>query len=237
MPRNRDQQQHAELQENIKATARRHMATDGTAALSLRAIARDLDVTAPALYRYFASRDDLITALILDAYNAQADALQAEDALHHDADPATRLYAVLLRYRTWALEHPIDFQLIYGNPIPGYVAPEEATIAAARRNFEVVVAILQAAHETGQLHPPAAYTNLPPSIGSYLAHLAQRDGYPVAPHLLYIATAGWARIHGIIMLELFTHIQPVIGDTAAFYRAEVRQLMHSMGLAPPSAAE
>jgi len=232
MPKVRDQQQHAELKETIKATARRHMAAQGTAALSLRAIARDLELTAPALYRYFPSRDDLITALILDAYNALADALEAEDHRHLDADPATRLYAVLLRYRAWALEHPTDFQLIYGNPIPGYEAPWEPSVAAAQRTFVVVVGILQAALVTGALQPMPGYTDVPSSIEAHLRQMAREGGFDAAPLVLYIATVGWTRVHGIIMLELFTHIQPVIGDTDAFYRVEVLHLLQSMGLTP-----
>jgi AcrR family transcriptional regulator len=122
--------QRQDTREEIKAFARQQMAAEGTAALSLRAIARDMEMTAPALYRYFPSREDLITALIVDAFNALADALEAADAAPTQQDYGSRLRAVLMAYRGWALEHPTDFQLIYGNPIPGYSAPRELTVPA-----------------------------------------------------------------------------------------------------------
>ncbi|MBZ0286445.1 MAG: WHG domain-containing protein, partial [Anaerolineae bacterium] len=139
MPRQRNAETYSETQAAIKAIARRHMAEQGTAAVGLRAIARDLDMTAPALYRYFPSLDDLITALIVDAYNANADAMAEADAAQPPTDYLARLLAALNAYRDWALAHPVDFQLIYGNPIPGYHAPAEITIPAARRNFAVMV--------------------------------------------------------------------------------------------------
>lgn len=232
MPKVRDEQQYVEVQDAIKAIARQHMATEGTAALSLRAIARDLKMTAPALYRYFPSRDDLITALIVDAYNALADTLEAEAQRRQNDDAATRLYAILKRYRTWALEHRTEFELIYGNPIPGYVAPQEPTVAAAQRTFVVVVTILQEAFVAGTLQLLAAYTALPAHIEAHLRQMTADGGYEAEPVVAYIATVGWTRIHGIIMLELFSHIQPVIGDTEAFYRAEILHLLQSMGLNP-----
>lgn len=232
MPKVRDQQQYTELRESIKATARQHMAADGTAALSLRAIARDLNLTAPALYRYFASRNDLITALVLDAYNALADALQAASQRQPDVDVATRLYAVLLGYRDWALAHPIDFTLIYGNPIPGYEAPREPSVAAARRGLVFIVGLLQDTLNSGLLHPQPEYAHLPPTVEAYLSEMAEAADIDADPLVLYLATVGWTRIHGIIMLELFTHIQPVIGDSEAFYRFEILHLLRSLGLTP-----
>ena len=135
MAQTRREKQHISTQEEIKQVARRLMAEQGTAALSSRMIAREMGLTAPALYHYFASRDELITALIVDAFNALADAL--EEARDEAATGSAReqLVQTLLTYRRWALEHPIDFQLIYGNPIPGYEAPRELTVPAAERGF------------------------------------------------------------------------------------------------------
>src|SRR5689334_18627833 len=108
------------VREQICEVARKQMADSGTAAVSLRAIARELKLTAPALYRYFASRDELITALILDAFNSLADTLAATAQAAAPDNPWNQMTAVLIAYRAWALAHPTDFQLIYGNPIPGY---------------------------------------------------------------------------------------------------------------------
>jgi len=216
-------------QNEIKDIARRLMAENGTAGLGLRAIAREMDVTAPAIYRYFPSLDDLITALILENFNALADAMAAgADEYAHD-DYAGRILGLLLAYRRWALDHPIDFQLIYGNPIPGYVAPAERTIPAARRGFDVVVGILTDAMRAGKLSPPAEYLALPEAIAAQLAGVIAHEGYDAPLVVLYLATVGWTRIHGIVMLELFNHIQPVVGDSEAFYRFEMQLLMKQLG--------
>jgi AcrR family transcriptional regulator len=215
--------------EEIKAIARRHMAEQGTAAMSLRAIARDMGMTAPALYRYYIDRDALITALILDAFNALADALVAADATRARGDYTGRMMAVLVAYREWALTHPTDFQLIYGNPIPGYEAPREVTVPAVVRGFSVVLTILKEASTAGQVDV-ARQQRLPPPIEHFLIESIQRDGYAVSPWLLYVAVVGWTRIYGIILLELFNHLQPVIGDIELFYQFEAENLFRQMGL-------
>jgi AcrR family transcriptional regulator len=220
--------------EETKAIARQQMQTQGTAAISLRAIAREMGMTVMALYRYYENRDALITALILDAFNALADTLEQASASYPTEAYAERLLAVLLAYREWALAHPVDFQLIYGNPIPGYHAPAELTVPAASRSLATVVAILAAALRSGELAPAPRYYALPPVIADHMATLIERDGYGVPVAALYIGVAGWIRIHGMIMLELFGHTPPVVGDPAEFYRFEVTNLMKSMGLIPKS---
>src|SRR4051794_11679878 len=109
MARIRQAQQYQAMQDAIKATARRLLAEQGPDGLSLRRIARDLDLAAPSLYHYFPDRDALISALIVDAFNALADALAAARDSQEDLGPAVRLHAVLLAYRDWALTHPTDF--------------------------------------------------------------------------------------------------------------------------------
>jgi AcrR family transcriptional regulator len=191
----------------IKQVARRQMAEQGTAAISLRAIAREMGMTAPAIYRYFAGRDELITALILDAYNALADAVEHATASAPADDARERLRAAALRYREWALAHPIEYQLILGNPIPGYAAPAEVTMPAARRTMRVFAELAAAA--TGD--QSAADT---PALGE----VAQ-------PEALYGVLSAWAQLHGLITLEMFHHLQPIIGDAGALYRAEVEALL------------
>src|SRR4051812_40311512 len=117
----------------IKDEARKQLAEDGATKLSLRAVARELGMVSSALYRYFPSRDDLLTALIVDAYDAVGEA--AEHALAKQrkaASPAARWIAVCRAVRAWALAHPHEYALIYGSPVPGYTAPE-ATIGPAAR--------------------------------------------------------------------------------------------------------
>jgi AcrR family transcriptional regulator len=233
MAERRRERKHEAAREEIKLHARAQMARAGTAGISLREIARNMDMTAPALYRYFPSLADLITALLLDGFNGIADAVAAADAAQPHEAYGARMLAALCAYRRWALDNRVDFELMYGNPIPGYEAPAELTIAAAARTFGVMVGILAEAEAAGVFSPLPEYLDLPPAVAAHLETLNARDGYAVSPTLLYVCTVGWARIHGMIMLELFGHTPPVIGDPEAFYRHEVLTLMQSMGMRPP----
>jgi len=206
------------------------MAEYGTAGLSLRGIARELDVTAPALYNYYARLDDLITALIVDAYTALAEVLEAADAGQPRARHADRLMAVLLAYREWAMAHPVDFSLIYGNPIPGYRAPAEATTPPARRGFAVILAILAEALASGELQPQPEHLHQPPDLHVRLPSAGETQAEPVPPAVIYLGVMGWTRIHGMIMLELFNHTDTLVDNHAAFYRHEVESLLRSIGL-------
>jgi AcrR family transcriptional regulator len=195
----------------IKQVAQRQMAEQGTAALSLRAIAREMGMTAPAIYRYFARRDELITALILDAYHALADAIEHAAATAPADDARERLRAAALRYREWALAHPVEYQLILGNPIPGYSAPAEVTMPAARRTMRVFVELTSQAN------------------GNLLPFDTPALGQVTRPEALYGVLSAWAQLHGLITLEMFHHLQPIIGDAETLYRTEVDALLAQLG--------
>ena len=157
-----------ETYQAIKAAARQQMAVGGTAAVSLRGIAAHMRMSAAAIYRYFESRDALITALILDSFNALGDAL--EDARRTaQGNVLLRLMSVLEAYRAWAVAHPIDFQLIYGNPIPDYHAPPELTVPAVMRGFIVIVGLIEECLHSAHYTPRAPYAEIPPSVLRRLA--------------------------------------------------------------------
>jgi AcrR family transcriptional regulator len=216
--------------DEIKSLARLQMAEGGTASLSLNAIAKQMGMSGPALYRYFESRDALITALIVDAYQALADALE-ETAARFDGQPAREcLREVLLSYRRWALDHPVDFQLIFGNPIPGYQAEEKITAPTAGKVFAPILRILERVYQQESRPYPDFLANIPPQVQIRLS-TSLREFHPSLPEkVVYIGTVGWYHIHGMIMLELFNHIQPLVSDPGAFYCFEIERLMDSMNL-------
>jgi AcrR family transcriptional regulator len=231
MARPRNDALHEATRARILETARKQMTLYGTAGLGLRAIARELDQTPTALYRYFPSLDDLITALIVDAFSALADALEAA----RDAEaggPMEKLRAVLLAYRAWAVANPTDFQLIYGNPIPGYDAPREVTVPAVVRGFVVLVGLVEAAVQSGAIVPRPPYDAMPAETLAAIDALIAGEGYPVSAQAMYLAMVAWSAGHGIVLLELFHHLQPVIGDPAVFYAAQLDALLRSFGAAP-----
>jgi AcrR family transcriptional regulator len=229
----RREEQHAAIRTEIKAAAWKLMAAEGTAGLSMRAIGREMGLSATALYHYYPSKDALITDLILDAFNALGDAVEAASASATGAPLSQQITTTLLAYRAWALAHPLDFQLIYGNPIPGYEAPSETTVPAAERSFRVLMPLIYRALAEGQGVLSEPYRRAPEALTPFLQALATaypQGDVPRTRLAAYLNVIGWTRIHGVIMLELFNHIQPVIGDTQAFYEAQIQAMLKDFGL-------
>jgi AcrR family transcriptional regulator len=216
--------------EEIKDTARQLMAEKGTAGLSVRAIARQMGMTGPALYHYYASLNDLITALIQDAFTQLADTLESAAADPALTTSAQRLTAVANANRQWALAHPIDYQLLYGNPIPNYVQPTDTTYPPARRSFLVTAGIFTEALESGEIDLPVQYHDLPPALEQSLLDLTKVEGHDLPLPALYLTATAWAKIHGHIMLELFNLIQPVIPDVDVFFQYETKHFLQQIGL-------
>lgn len=231
MPRPRREEMRYDFAAEIKSIARQQMSRQGTTGLSLRAVARELGVTAPAIYNYFPRLDDLITALIVDAFTDLAVAM--ESAAEQIPGPAClpRINAVLQAYRNWARSHPVDFQLIYGNPIPGYHADPDLTTPLAFRPFKVIFHLYSRAIASGELHIPQEYQAVPPTIAEHLADWKAGVGLEIPDALVCLLITGWGRIHGLVLLELFGHSAPVIGDPAALYQYELDALHHWMGAA------
>ena len=230
MPRKRDEAQYEATLEEIKKAARQLMAEKGTHGLSTRAIAKVVGLTAPALYHYYDNLDALITALIVDAFNALADSMQAATTAFKDKSHAHQIRAAIMAYREYAIAYPVDFQLIYGNPIPGYEAPAEITVPLARRPFETLIVVMIQAHQAGAMQFPPEYQVIPAKIVTHMAQWSHIFGEFISSELLYVLIAGWSRIHGMVMLELFGHTPPTLGDAAAFYEKEVDVYLQSLGL-------
>jgi len=220
--------------EEIKQLARQQMAEQGTAALSLLGIARQMGVTGPALYRYFPTRDALVTALVVEAYASQARAMEqavetAGNAAYTsaDADLASRTLAAILAYRAWALQHPVDYALLAGNPVPGYVPPRDVVVAAARRGLDLFVGLVEQALRTGTLVLPEI--KLTPSLRTMLTALAQEREYAIPVELLYLLLAGWGEIQGLVTLEVFHQIDPLLADVGELYRCEAHAWLRRLG--------
>lgn len=215
----------AELTEEIKKVADRHLATDG-ANLSLRAVARDLGMAPSALYRYFASRDELLTALIVDAYNAVGEA--AERAAHGVEDPLDRWLALTSAVRAWALAEPHQWALIYGSPVPGYRAPQD-TIVPAARVLLLIGQTLLTADQTGRLAPTAE-----PLTGRYVEELA-RVAHALGPETPVRVVAStimlFFQLCGAISGELFGQLNNGIEeDRQGFFEFQMRSSAGAVGL-------
>jgi AcrR family transcriptional regulator len=214
----------------IKAVARRQMAEYGTAGLSLRGIAREMGITAPAIYNYFPRLDDLITALIVDAFTDLADAMDAAEMAEPSERPYDKIMVLCLAYREWAMADPTVFQLIYGNPIPGYHAPAELTIPLARRPFLGLFRWFIRAQQAGELTIPAEYQSVPSTMAESIAAWRTISGIEMPDALLGLLMSGWARIHGAVLLELFGHLEPLVWGGGSFYRYELEAFAQRLDL-------
>jgi AcrR family transcriptional regulator len=210
----------------IKEEARRQLAAEGAAKLSLRAVARELGMVSSALYRYFPSRDDLLTALIVDAYDSLGESAETAHAAVADADPVRRWVAVCEAVRGWALAHPHEYALIYGSPVPGYTAPETTVPAAAR----VGALLIDIARDARQR---AGGTQLPP-LPAELRAEAERMAADVAPDLppetVAVLVAAWAQLYGLVGFELFGQFNRLVEDRDPFFRHAVTRLAQGVGL-------
>ncbi|MBT2508459.1 TetR/AcrR family transcriptional regulator [Streptomyces sp. ISL-98] len=216
----------------IKEEARRQLAAEGAAKLSLRAVARELGMVSSALYRYFPSRDDLLTALIVDAYDAVGAA--AETALAQQsvgtAHPE-RWTAVCGAVRTWALAHPHEYALIYGSPVPGYTAPQ-ATVGPASRVGQALISIARDAHRTNGLAVPRLPAGLRPEAERIAADFAPDLPPPVVAALV----AAWSQLFGLISFEVFGQFNRIVEDRDAFFAHSAAGLAHTVGLIGGSSA-
>lgn len=210
---------HAATRDEAKAVALRQLAEGGIAAVSLNAIGKEMGLTGPALYRYFAGRDAMLTALIVDAYGDLAAAVEAADRAHDGGDPAAALRAFAATYRAWAIAQPHRYLLLYGTPVPGYVAPPE-TLALARRIMAPLVNAL-AALPSGAPTPGAPL----PALDTQFVALAGAIGQPDAGTLLRRGVTWWTRLHGLLGLELAGHFGGMGFDPALLYEAEVATLL------------
>jgi AcrR family transcriptional regulator len=147
-PRTARERARAELTREIAEEARRQLAASGANGLSLRAVAKELGMVSSAVYRYYPSRDDLLTALIIDAYDAVGEA--AEQAMAGPGPARARWLAGCRAIRRWALDRPHEYALIYGSPVPGYRAPE-ATVGPAARVPFAFVGVLAGAVSAGEI--------------------------------------------------------------------------------------
>lgn len=226
----RRERQRKELIAEIKTTAKELMAESGTAGVSIRAIAKKIGMTPPAIHYYFKTVDDLITALLIDGFEALVTFQSQTVAKNKDEPFAVQFYEYAQAFRRWALENQIEFQLIYGNPIPGYSQPIEQTYPPARKGFALFAGLIDQAIQAGALMPPKRYQSAASSLSAPLAELQMHAGHQHDPAVLYITAAMWSRFHGLVTLELYNLIQPVVGDTSIFFHLEICHALHEMGV-------
>jgi AcrR family transcriptional regulator len=216
----------AAMTDEIKRIARAHLAEAGPD-LSLRAVARDLGVVSSAVYRYFESRDALLTALIIDAYNDLGVAAEHAEADVPRRDLMGRWLALGHGIRAWALDHPHEYALLYGSPVPGYAAPE-ATIGPASRPLLVLAALLRDGVRRGVLQN---VDRLPGPVRTDLVTIAANAEFAdIPPAVLARGMIAWAQVFGAISFELFGRLTNAITDYDAYFDHQLRAMAGYLGL-------
>jgi AcrR family transcriptional regulator len=231
-----------ELTREIKEEARRQLGSAGADGLSLRAVARELGMVSSALYRYFPSRDDLLTALIIDAYDAVGAAAEEAAARTPDDDYRRRWAGACHAVREWALARPYEYALIYGSPVPGYRAPD-ATIGPASRVPLLLVGIVREAWLAGSVPENQAPAREAPArralgreapggdvLAEQLNSLAAAIAPGLPPAVLQRTAVAWTQLFGMISFELFGQFARTIEPADEFFARAVTQMMDFVGL-------
>jgi AcrR family transcriptional regulator len=223
---NARQRVHAAVQAEIVAEARSQLAATGAAALSLRAVARALGMAPSAMYRYFRSRDEILTALIVEAYDAMGGV--AETAAGSAGTASERFGSVCRSLRGWALEHPHEYALLYGAPVPGYHAPE-LTTAAASRVTGVLGGLVRDAWQADAITPG----KIPP-VSAAMTAQAQPIGQAVMPGVplpvVARALVMWAFLFGQINFEAFGRLEGVVTDGPVLFEFAITTMLDMLGI-------
>lgn len=218
----------AELTREIKEAARQQLLDSGPAGLSLRAVARELGMASSAVYRYFPSRDALLTALIVDSYDSLGSAAENAERRVDRADLAGRWLAVCRAVREWAIASPHEYALIYGSPVPGYAAPPD-TIGPASRVADLLIALLVDIGRAGA-RARADTTDVPEPVRAALSPVRAAIPGEVSDDLLVRGLMAWTHVFGAVSFELFGQRQNVIGDYAVYFDYEMARVGTGLGI-------
>jgi AcrR family transcriptional regulator len=225
----------------ILAAARARLTDEGPSQLALRAVARDVGMVSSAVYRYFPSRDDLLTALLVLDYDELGSAVEAADAAVARERHRERWTAACRAIRTWAVGHPGDFALLYGSPVPGYVAPQD-TVGPASRTTHVLLAVVTETWNAGRATGPLAdaVAAAAPTHAEHPARAAVADaiayveagGFAQDPPVEVVVRTlmAWTTVFGVLSFELFGHAVGSVSDPAAYFDEVVSRLADDLGL-------
>ncbi|WP_072691563.1 TetR/AcrR family transcriptional regulator [Rhodococcus marinonascens] len=214
--------------QDITRIGREHLAAVGAAALSLRAVARDLGVVSSAVYRYVKSRDELLTLLVVDGYNELGDEVEA--AVASTENPRERFLALGRAVREWALREPARYGLLFGSPVPGYSAPGEQTTTPGTRVTRALVGIFVDAYATGKLAANVV-TPIEDELAADLDGIRREIGFAIPDHLLARGVLVWSALFGAVNFEVFGQYgSDTFTTPAALFEHHLAVLAETAGL-------
>mgnify|MGYP000867340074 FL=1 len=216
----------------ILSAAREQIATSGASSLSVRAIARELGMASSAIYRYFPSRDDLLTKLIIDSYDSLGAAVEAAEARIPRDDRRGRFRTTCRAVRRWALEHQHEYFLIYGTPVPGYRAPED-TIAPATRVATIMITLMVEEAVAGGRDRESEHDAVSPDVHRALSPMRGSVPAEVSDAQMVSGLSVFSAVFGAVSFELGGQLHNVIRETetsrAAFFDAQIDRWLTTLG--------
>jgi AcrR family transcriptional regulator len=223
----------ADTVREIKRTARRVLVEEGEQGLALRAIAREMGMTAPGLYRYFASREDLVEHVVADLYTELADALEGACATAVPATPAEKLMAASRTFRAWAMGHRQEFGLLFGDPADDGIRDrtmQEGAAHEAKQRFGAVFGALITELYLARPFPVRAEEEIEPALRDQLAECAQvfPDELPLGVVEAFLSC--WIRLYGMVCMEVFGHLRFALRDAEPMFEAELQRLGERLGI-------
>ncbi len=227
---NRRERVRAATVREIKDVARRQLVTNGPAAVSLRAIAREMGMTAPALYRYFPSFDHLVQSLVTDLFGEVYTAVEDARDLADD-EPGARLLAACRTFRAWAVGHPAEFGLLFGSPVAVPGTEPTPRLDAGGMRFARVFLTLFADVWQAEPFPTADETDLDPRLVDQLAEYRQRLGSTLPLGALDVVLSCWMRLYGLVSLEVFNHMRFALPDAEPFFESQLAEIAQRLGVA------
>jgi AcrR family transcriptional regulator len=214
---------------DIVRIGREHLASHGAAALSLRAVARDLGVVSSAVYRYVKSRDELLTLLVVDAYDELGDAVDEAVGGVPEADFPGRLRALARAVRGWSLREPARYALLFGSPVPGYEAPSERTTGPGTRVVLALVAIAEAAWRAEALEAPEEGP-LPKQLAKDLEAIRGEYALEAPAAVVSRWLQVWATLFGAVSFEVFGQYGGTLTRPGELFEQQLDTLVQLAGL-------
>ncbi len=203
---------------------------EGAAGLSLRSIARELGMVSSAIYRYVDSRDDLLTRLIVEAYESLGSAAESAAAASAGRPDTERWVDTAVAIRAWALARPHEYMLLYGSPVPGYAAPDDTVVPGTRVTL-ALLSIVRDAAGAGRLTTPPTTVDVDPGLGDDLDQLTRLVELPVSPATAVAVLAAWTQLFGLLTFELTNQTRGVVDDHEALFTTTARLGAATIGLA------
>ncbi|WP_378742527.1 TetR/AcrR family transcriptional regulator [Nocardia brasiliensis] len=222
----------AQTMNDIVRIGREHLATHGAAALSLRAVARDLGVVSSAVYRYVSSRDELLTLLVVDGYNALGDEVDAALTAAPD-DPIEQLRIVARTIRHWAHTEPARYGLLFGTPVPGYQAPADETVAPGTRVIAALQTLFARAHQARLLEPPSPEPRVSQPLSASFTRIRTEFGLELPDWLLARGITFWTSLFGAISADVFDmYGADTFTDRDELFELQLDGLLDMLGYRP-----